>query len=378
MNNRPREKGAPQRTPLWARHREAGGKIVPFAGWEMPIRYTSILEEHEAVRSAARLFDVSHMGDIILTGADAIPETERITTARLSGKSAGFIQYALLLNEEAGILDDILVYLLDGRVMLVVNAVNRAKDLEWIRAHADGDVDVTDSSGEISQIAVQGRASEMILSRLAGDGFVDPGYYRSTKATIAGMETIVSRTGYTGEFGYEIYAPWDGAVAIWDACLAAGAGTGLKPVGLGARDSLRLEMAYCLYGKDIDETVNPVEAKLTWTVRGKKEEWIGKEAYREVKEKGTDRLLTGFLLGKKEIPRHGFDILHEGARVGVITSGGYSPTCRAGIALGYVNTAVATASEGFEVNIRGRRAPATPVRGSFVPSSVKGDEEDSK
>lgn len=365
-------------TALLERHRRAGAKLVPFAGWEMPVQYTSIREEHLAVRSKAGLFDVSHMGEIEVRGMDREAEVDRITTARITGKEPGTVQYALLLNERGGIIDDILVYVLERSVILVVNAANRAKDFEWIARQARGDVEVTDRSMEFSQVALQGPASKEIMSSLCGDAVRGLAYYRSVVADVAGARSIVSRTGYTGEFGYEIYSPWEAGAAVWDACMEAGAARGLVPVGLAARDSLRLEMAYCLYGNDITEETDPVEAGLTWVVRAKKAEWIGKEPYKAFKKNGPARRLVGFRLGPREIPRHGYEILHHGEEVGRITSGGFSPSCSVGIGLGYVPADRAEEETDFAVRIRDRAADAFPVRGSFVPSSVKDDEEEPK
>ena len=365
-------------TALLERHRSAGGKIVPFAGWEMPIQYTSIVEEHLAVRTRAGIFDVSHMGEIEFRGSDRIAEVNRITTAGIKEDEPGTVQYALLLNERGGIIDDILVYVLDDSVILVVNAANRSKDFEWLKGEARGDVEVVDRSMETSQIAVQGPASKDILESICGDEIADLQYYRSVIAEVAGVRSVVSRTGYTGEFGYEIYAPWEDGVAVWDACMEAGARHGLVPVGLAARDSLRMEMAYSLYGNEISEEINPVEAGLTWVVRGKKCDWIGKEMYKTVKKEGPDKRLLGFRLGPRAIPRPGYAILHGEERVGAITSGGFSPSCGSGIGLGYVRADRAGEDSGFVVQIRKRAAEAKLLRGSFVASSVKGDEEESK
>ncbi|NNE07792.1 MAG: glycine cleavage system aminomethyltransferase GcvT, partial [Gemmatimonadetes bacterium] len=318
-----------RRTALWDEHRRAGAKLVPFAGWEMPIQYSSIRDEHRAVRERVGLFDVSHMGEFLITGPDRVRETDRITTAKIEGKEPGFVQYAVFMNESAGIIDDILVYVLEDAVLLVVNAANRAKDFAWVRSVIEGDASVEDISDAMTQIAVQGPRSRDLMTKLFGDSASLP-YYRSRMLRHEGEDVIVSRTGYTGEYGYEIYAPWDQGPGIWRSLLREGAEHGVLPIGLGARDSLRMEMGYCLYGNDIDETTNPVEAGLVWVVKPKKSDYIGKEAYLHYKKNGAGRALTGFRLSAREIPRRGYEILHAGEPVGVITSGGFSPSCEVG------------------------------------------------
>ena len=364
------------RTSLYERHRRAGGKLVSFAGWEMPVQYTSIIEEHTAVRERVGLFDVSHMGEIVLTGPRREEEADRLTTGKIVDKEPGEVQYALLLNDDGRIIDDILVYKMRESVILVVNAANRIKDLAWIRERAGDGVTVTDESLATSQVAMQGPRSREVFDRVAESGLVRLPYYKAARGEVAGKEAIVSRTGYTGEFGYEIYAGWEDGPVIWDALLEAGAGEGIAPIGLGARDSLRLEMRYSLYGNDIDEKTSPVEAGLGWVVRKKEIDYIGKAAYRAAKKEGAKRKLLAFRLGPREIPRPGYTIGHDGREVGAVTSGGFSPTIRAGIALGYVETPVAKEKEGFTVRIRNREAEALRQTGSFVLSSVKAEGEE--
>lgn len=365
-----------RRTALWAEHRKSGAKLVPFAGWEMPIQYSSIRDEHKAVRERVGLFDVSHMGEFLITGPDRVRETDRITTAKITGKEPGFVQYAVFMNEEAGIIDDILVYVLEDAILLVVNAANRAKDFAWVESVIEGEAAVTDVSDTWTQIAVQGPRSRELMIKLFGESASLP-YYRSCVHRYDGQDVIVSRTGYTGEYGYEIYSPWEQGPAIWSRLMKEGTNYGVLPIGLGARDSLRMEMGYCLYGNDIDETTNPVEAGLVWVVKPKKTEYIGKEAYLHYKKNGAERSLLGFRLSARKIPRRGYEILHSGERVGLITSGGFSPSREVGIGLGYVRADVAKESGGFTVAIRNKQAEAKPVTGSFVPSSVKDEGEDS-
>ncbi|RPJ47502.1 MAG: glycine cleavage system aminomethyltransferase GcvT [Candidatus Latescibacterota bacterium] len=372
------EKAAVRRTALHDRHVRAGGKMVPFAGWEMPVQYTSIIEEHTAVRERVGLFDVSHMGEIHLTGPRRVEEAERLTTARIADKEIGEVQYAILPTEEGGIVDDILVYKLEDLVLLVVNASNREKDFRWIASRIGSGAAAVDASQGMSQIAIQGKRARDVLGRVAGPEATSLGYYKAIRARVAGVESIVSRTGYTGELGFEVYAPWDAGPRIWDALMEAGRGDGIVPVGLGARDSLRLEMRYCLYGNDIDESTNPYEAGIGWVVRKKDAPFVGKEALAAVRKAGLRRKLVGFRLGARDIPRHGYAILSGGEEVGSVTSGGFSPTLRAGIALGYVAAAAAGEADGFSIRIRGRETLASRQDGSFVPSSVKDEGEDAE
>jgi aminomethyltransferase len=350
--------------------------MVPFAGWEMPVQYSSIIDEHTAVRERVGLFDVSHMGEIYLRGPRREEEADRLTTARISDKEAGEVQYAALLNDSGGFVDDVLVYKLPEEVLLVVNASNREKDYEWIASHAANGVSVADESLATSQVAVQGKEARRVLARIADPAAVRLPYYRALRARVAGVEAIVSRTGYTGELGFEVYAPWDAGPRVWDALLDAGKGEGIVPVGLGARDSLRLEMRYCLYGHDIDDTTTPYEAGIGWVVRKKEGAFIGKDALAAARKAGPKRKLIGFVLGPRDIPRPGFPIVRGGEEVGTVTSGGFSPTLQRGIALGYVDAAAAGEADGFSVRIRGRDAAAVRQNGSFVPSSVKEEGED--
>jgi aminomethyltransferase len=352
--------------------------MVPFAGWEMPVLYTSILDEHEAVRRRVGIFDVSHMGEVFLRGAGRALEADRLTTSRIADREDGEVHYALLLNDAAGIIDDVLVYRLEDEVLLVVNASNREKDFRWIASRCGNGATASDDSMRTSQIALQGPRARDVLAKVADDALLSLPYYRAARGKVAGVESIVSRTGYTGELGFEVYAPWDEGPRIWDALLDAGRDTGIAPVGLGARDSLRLEMRYCLYGNDIDEGTNPYEAGLGWVVRKKEHDYVGKEALAAARKAGTRRKLLGFRLGPRDIPRPGFPILHAGNVVGAVTSGGFSPTLRHGIALGYVDAAAAGEAEGFAIRIRGKEVPASLQAGSFVPSSVKEEGEDSQ
>ncbi|MFH1679143.1 MAG: glycine cleavage system aminomethyltransferase GcvT [Candidatus Eisenbacteria bacterium] len=374
----PNEKREASRTALYERHRRAGGRMIPFAGWEMPVQYASIVEEHRAVRERAGLFDVSHMGEIFLTGPRREEEADRLTTARISDREPGEVQYAVLLNERAGIVDDVLVYKLEDEVMLVVNAANREKDLRWILDRCAGRAAVSDRSLATSQVAVQGKRARTIFARVADEPLLRLPYYRAAQGRVAGVEAIVSRTGYTGELGYEVYVPWEEGPRVWDALLEAGRGEGIAPVGLAARDSLRLEMRYCLYGNDIDEETTPYEAGIGWVVRKKETGFVGEEALAAARQNGARRKLIGLRLGPRDIPRAGYPIVRAGRKIGAVTSGGFSPTLRAGIALGYVDASAADEESGFAVRIRGREVEALRQKGPFVPSSVKEEGEESQ
>lgn len=352
-------------------HREAGAKMVGFAGWEMPIQYGSILEEHNAVRERVGLFDVSHMGEIILTGPDREKAVDRITTARIRGTEKGEVQYALLMNEQGGIVDDILVYNLPDSVLLVVNGANMEKDLKWVKLQVGNEADVKDDSLATSQIAVQGPKSREVLLKVMDRSLVDLSYYRAARGSVAGVDSLVSRTGYTGERGHEVYCKWDEGPRIWKALMEAGEEYGIVPIGLGARDSLRMEMRYCLYGNDISDTTSPLDAGLRWVIRKKEENWVGRKAYEAARAKGAQRKLLGFTLGPRDLPRRNYPILVNGEPAGSVTSGGFSPTLKKGIALGYVKADLAGAKDGYTIQIRNRQAEAVRVKGSFVPSSVK-------
>ena len=347
-----------RRTPLYDEHVRAGAKIVDFVGWAMPMYYRGIVGEHRLVREAVGLFDVSHMGEFVLTGADALASLDRIVTNRVGALTEGRVQLSLMCNEDGGILDDLLVYRLPGRYMLVVNAANREKDLAWVRDHVQGDTHVEDVSDETALVAVQGPASEDVLGRVADADVASLPYYYSAAVTVAGRETLVSRTGYTGEDGFEIYCAPDDASSVWGALLEAGAGSGIEPVGLGARDTLRLEMGYALYGSEMDETRTPVEAGLLWITKLDKGDFIGREVIAARKEKGPHERLVGFELLDRGVPRKDQRIVAGGEPVGLVTSGSYSPSLDKGIGLGYVPPGVGDA---IEVAVRARIIPARIV-----------------
>ena len=362
------------KTPLHSAHIELGGKMVPFAGFEMPVQYaTGITAEHRAVREAAGLFDVSHMGEFDVRGPDAEALIQRVTVNDVSKTVPGQAQYSAMTLEDGGIIDDLIVYRFPDRFMLVVNASNREKDWNWILGRAEGlDVELTDVSDEVALLALQGPAAREILRPLAEPDVDEVGYYRFVEGTVAGVPTVISGTGYTGEDGFELYLPADRAREVWDRLLEAGRDDGLIPAGLGARDSLRLEVGYALYGNDLDEGHTPLESGLGWITKLDKGDFVGREALAAQKERGVERRLVGLRLTARGFPRPGYRIVADGREVGTVTSGTLSPTLGEGIAMGFVETAHAAAGSEVAVEIRGHDVPAVVQRPPFyTDGSIK-------
>jgi aminomethyltransferase len=354
-------------TPLFEEHVRLEAKIVPFAGYEMPVQYpTGILEEHHAVRGSAGLFDVSHMGELEIRGPQALDLVQRVTTNDASKLTTGQAQYSVICREDGGALDDCLVYRFPDHWMIVVNASNRDKDYAWVRKHAEAfDADVQDRSDEIALLALQGPRAQDILARLTDAPLDDIAYYHFAEDEVAGMAAILSRTGYTGEDGFELYIPANDAAELWRRILEEGAPEGILPIGLGARDSLRLEMGYALYGNDLDEQHNPLEAGLGWVVKLDKGDFIGSTALRQAKDQGVLQKLIGFQLNERGFPRHGYVVRHQTQPVGEVTSGILSPTLQRGIGMAYVSVEVAKPGTSIDVLIRDRPHGATVVRPPF-------------
>lgn len=350
-------------TPLTSRHVAAGARMAEFAGYNMPMVYTSIREEHLAVRTRAGIFDVSHMGEFILKGPHALDLVQRLTSNDASVLMSGKVQYSCLVNEGGGIIDDLLVYCLekDKAYMLVVNASNIAKDFAWITARNDKGAEIHDISGRTCLLAVQGPLANRLLQPLTGIDLSALAYYTFAKGTFAGVDNVlVSATGYTGAGGVEIYFEdaGDDASRIWDAILTEGAPQGLKPAGLGARDTLRLEMGYCLYGNDIDEDTSPLEAGLGWITKFKKD-FTGKEVLQRQKAEGVSRRLVGFEMTDKGIARHGHAVVDaSGNTIGTVTSGTQSPSLGKAIGLAYVDTAFAVPDTAVRIRIRDKELAA--------------------
>ena len=350
--------GTARRTALYDAHVAAGAKLVDFAGWAMPIQYAGIVQEHRRVRETVGLFDVSHMGEFMVEGTGALESLERITTNRVSDLDIGRVQYSALCYEHGGFIDDLLVYRLDEGYMLVVNAANKDKDLEWVLGHVGGGTEVRDVSEETALIAIQGPCSQPVLSRVTDGDLEAIGYYHSASADVAGRPVLVSRTGYTGEDGFEIYCGLDQARPIWDALMEAGAEDDVEPVGLGCRDTLRLEMGYALYGNDIDDTRTPVEAGLLWITKLKKGDFIGRDAIQAAKDGGARERLIGFELEGRGVARHGHTITGGGRAVGTVTSGTFSPSLERAVGLGYVSV---DWTGDIAVDVRGRTIQARRV-----------------
>jgi aminomethyltransferase len=339
--------------------------MVEFAGWNMPVQYAGVLEEHAAVRERAGLFDVSHMGEVVFRGADALASLQRLFTNDLAKCADGQAQYGCLCREDGGIVDDVVVYRRAADDLLVcVNAGNRQKDFAWLHGHATG-AEVANESDDWAQLALQGPLAPQILQRLTAVRLGGVGTYRFTNGDVAGVPCLIARTGYTGEDGFELFCPAGEAVRLWDALLEAGAPEGLRPCGLGARDSLRLEMAYRLYGSDMDESTTPLEAGLAWVVKLDKGEFVGREALRRQKEAGVGRKLVGFVLTEPGIARHGYPVLQGGKPVGTVTSGTKSPSLGTSVGLAYVPAALAAEGSTFGVEIRGRPVAARVVKTPF-------------
>ncbi len=360
-----------KRTAFTAIHQRLGAKIVPFAGFEMPVMYTGIIDEHRTVRNAVGVFDVSHMGEFEISGPDALALVQKVTTNDASKLVPGKVQYSAMCYPEGGIVDDLLVYRLAvDKFMLVVNAANLSKDFEWIRSNIGTlRATLTDKSDATSLLAVQGPASLKTLQKLTNVRLGEIPYYAFSTGTLSGVDMIISRTGYTGELGFEIY--FESSVptgeAVWKAVTDAGAEFGIKPIGLGARDTLRLEMGFCLYGNDIDQTTNPLEAGLGWITKTDKESFLGQSVLKEVKQKGVTRKLVGFVLEDPQaFPRHGYEIMGNGAGLGHVTSGTVSPVLGKGIGMGYVKADSAAPGTCIEIVIRDRKLPARIVPLPFI------------
>jgi aminomethyltransferase len=356
-----------KKTALHAAHKRAGAKMVEFAGWEMPVQYSGVIEEHVAVRSRAGLFDVSHMGEIEVRGAGALEFCQLVSANDVARIKVGQAQYNLLLHDNGGVVDDVIFYHLESeRFLVCVNASNSEKDFNWMRHHAGADVEVADVSARYAQLALQGPLAEKILQPLTTLELSGLKTFHCQFADVASVHCLVSRTGYTGEDGFELYCDAEAAETLWVLLLRAGANDGLVPAGLGARDTLRLEMGYPLYGHELDDTTTPLEAGLGWVVKLSKPAFIGRDVLLRQKSEGVHRRLIALELLEPGIARSGYTLYHNGRAVGRVTSGTKSPTLGKSIALGYVSREAAEGGDNIEVEIRGRRARAKIVSLPFV------------
>jgi aminomethyltransferase len=353
-----------KKTPLYDRHIDLGGNVVNFGGFLLPTQYSGINQEHNAVRSKAGIFDVSHMGEFIISGSDAEKFLQKITVNDVSSLSKGEAQYSAMCFKNGGIVDDLLIYKKENVFMLVVNAANLENDLEWLKSHQEGDVKIEDISDKIGLIAVQGPRSRAILQTLTDTTLSNIQFYHFAEGRVSGKEAMIARTGYTGELGFEIYSSANEIGEIWDAIMDAGTDKGLEPAGLGCRDTLRMEMKFALYGNDIDETTNPIEAGLGWITKLGKADFIGKDAFLDAKANVTRRLVC-LEMTERAIPRNGCPILMNDEIVGTITSGTMSPSLEKGIGIGYVNVPFHKSGTELIVDIRGKMKSAIVVKPPF-------------
>jgi aminomethyltransferase len=360
-----------KRTPLYDVHVALGAKIVPFAGFEMPVQYpTGITAEHKAVREKAGLFDVSHMGEFLVRGPQAVDFVNYVTTNDVAALAPGQAQYSTILREDGTIVDDCLVYRVEDRVLMVVNGSNIDKDFAHIsRFVKKFNATLEDISDKIALLALQGPDAARILQKLTDTDLSKIKYYEFTIGKVAGVEKVyISRTGYTGEDGFELYFGGEHAVKIWNALTASGEVT---PTGLGARDSLRLEMGMALYGNDLDDTTTPLEASLGWLVKMKKGDFVGRDALAKQKERGLERKLVGFTTVERSFPRHGYPVFAAGRPSGEVRSGTMSPTLGIPIGTAYVPPASAVEGAALEIEIRGKRIPATVQKMPFYKNGSR-------
>jgi glycine cleavage system T protein (aminomethyltransferase) len=360
-----------KRTPLHDAHVKAGARMVAFGGWDMPVQYTGIIDEHRAVRAAVGCFDVSHMGEFEVEGPDALAALQRLTTNDVAALEIGQVQYSLLCLPDGGIVDDLTLYRLAAdRYMLTVNASNIDKDWAWVTEHGPR-AHWRNVSAETGLIAVQGPKAEALVGGLADRDVTAVGYYRFVEGKVAGARTLISRTGYTGEDGFELYVAAGDTRPVWDALLERGRADGAVPVGLGARDTLRLEMRYALYGNDIDATTNPLEAGLGWVVKPAKGDFIGRAAIEAVRAAGPARRLVGLQMADRSVARHGYPVVKDGRAIGIVTSGTFGPSVERSIAMAYVATPQAAIGTDLGVDVRGQTRAAKIVKTPFHPSRVK-------
>lgn len=361
-----------KRTPLYEQHRALGARLVEFGGWEMPVQYNSILEEHQAVRTRAGLFDVSHMGEFLVAGQEALSFLQWLVPNDVSRLTVQQALYTQLCQPDGNVIDDLIVYrLAEQRYLLVVNAANIVQDLAWVQEQAQhyAHVLVEDQSSETALLALQGPDALAVLQPLTPTNLQAIRYYHCDTGPVSGVDCLISRTGYTGEDGFELYCAATDVVSLWDALLVAGKEKGLLPAGLGARDTLRLEAGYCLYGHELDEQTNPLEARLGWTVKFNAGDFIGRAALLRVKEQGPRKLLVGIELLERGVPRSGYALYADDRQVGRLTSGAPGPTVGKNIGMGYVEPAYAVSGHQLYVDIRGKHVAARIVALPFYKRS---------
>lgn len=355
-----------KRTPLFDAHLKLGAKMVPFGGWEMPVQYSGVIDEHVTVRTQVGLFDVSHMGEVEVRGPNALRAVNNIITNDLEKAADGQALYTAMCREDGGIVDDLVVYRFSREhIFICVNAANRDKDFDWIRSHCGEGATVTNRSDEFAQIAVQGPLAETLVSRFTITELAKIGFYHFAEGLVMDAPAIISRTGYTGEDGFELYVPAAVGPALFLALHERGQDLGVKPAGLGARDSLRLEARMCLYGSDISDDTDPISAGLGWIVKLDKPDFIGKDALVRTKAQGPKRKLVGFEMEGAGIARHGYPILVGGERVGEVTSGTKGPTVGKAVGMGWVHAQHAEPGTELAIEIRGKPVSARVTKGPF-------------
>jgi aminomethyltransferase len=357
-----------KRTPLFEVYKQYGGKTIDFGGWELPVQFSSIKEEHEAVRTRAGLFDVSHMGEVEVKGKDSLKYLQKMVTNDVSKLENGGAQYTAMCYENGGTVDDLLIYkIADEHYLLVINASNIEKDFTWLAEHAEGEAELKNLSEETAQLALQGPAALSVLQRLAETDLGKIGIFKfQHNVTISGKKTLVSRTGYTGEDGFEIYCDSADAPLLWQEILSAGKDEGILPCGLGARDTLRFEATLALYGQELSKDISPLEAGIGFAVKlNKDDDFIGKEALIKQKEQGLARKLVGIEMIDRGIPRHGYPVFAGQQQIGEVTTGTQSPTLKRNIGLALIQTAWSELDQEVEVEIRGKRLKAKVVRTPF-------------
>jgi aminomethyltransferase len=362
--------GELRKTALNEVHRRMGARMVEFGGWDMPVRYTGDLEEHRAVRSAAGLFDLGHMGQVVVSGPDALPYLQWLVTNDMASLKVGSSRYALLCQPDGGTIDDLFIYRLPDRWFVVVNASNRERDVAWMQArraeHPEWNVTVTDVTDQTGMLALQGPRAEAILQRITPADLANLPYFDMVESTVASVPTLIGRTGYTGEDGFELYFPIDQSEHLWTTILETGRPDGLLPIGLGARDTLRLEAKMALYGHELTEEINPLEAALGWAVNFDKSDFIGRDALLKVKEERPARRLVGFRMTERGgAPRAGYEVQVDGQTVGHVTSGTHAPTIGQSIGLALVRRDVAGIGKPLDIIIRGKPVRAEQVKTPF-------------
>ncbi|RUL56955.1 glycine cleavage system aminomethyltransferase GcvT [Lysinibacillus antri] len=361
-----------KRTPLFEEYAKYGGKTIDFGGWELPVQFSSIKEEHDAVRNRAGLFDVSHMGEIFVEGADALNYLQNLLSNDISKIAIGGAQYNAMCYENGGVVDDLLVYYLkENSYLLCVNAANIEKDFEWMKKHVQGDVTVTNKSNEYAQIALQGPLSEEILQTLTDTNLSEIKTFKFIEnVNVGGHDVLVSRTGYTGEDGFELYGAPVAIIDLWNNILDAGKEKGVVPAGLGARDTLRFEACLPLYGQELSQDITPLEAGIGFAVKLQKEsDFIGKDALKAQKENGLPRKIVGVEMIDKGIPRHGYKVFKDGAEIGEITTGTQSPLTKRNIGLALIDSKLTELGTEVEIEIRNKKVKAIIVATPFYKRS---------